>query len=131
MEKKRKWYEITYFVFLALWAISFIVMPFGYEQIAGTLMYVSGGCFWLGMVGTIGSCIIAYALDKKKIGFTCFFNNKVTIIADTMIIIAVVGFIIANELIKNLVVAFLFIAIFVSACGIHGWFNTKKTDKEM
>ena len=123
--RKRNLYKIMYIIFLFLWAASFVIMPFGYmfKESNLTTMYIAGGCFWLGIIGTAISGILSNVRGKRKFGFIRFFTNKVATIVDIVMIVAILGFIISNELIDKLTLSFIFLGVFIFSLGLHCWFN--------
>ncbi len=127
---KKKLYGILYIIFLLILTISFVLMPFGYTQKESsiTLFYVAGGCFWLGMVGTIVSAIIFNIKENRKLSFIRFCKNKFATVTDIVMGVTLIGFIVLNELINNLILSFVLLGVFIFSLGLHCLFNSEEKE---
>ena len=130
---------ILYVTFLMLLAVAFLLMPIASAQKDTTkiLTVISGGFFWIGLVGTI---VMAIKIDKtrkrsgklrdkkskvKQIGLLSFFKNKEAKIADIAMFASIICFIVARICTDNLYWLFTFLATFVFSFGMHCMLNGK------
>lgn len=138
-QKRRKRMFMLYVSFLLVLSISILLMPIASSQKEQTQipMFLSGGCFWLGLIGTI---MMALRINKarkmstmfkdkqsneKQLGLCSFFKNKEAKIADVAMLISVVCFIITRICTENLYWQFIFLALFVFSFGMHCMLNGK------
>ena len=124
-------------VFLLVLSASFLLMPFSMsiDGAINPLIYFSGACFWIGLIGTIGFAISINTLRKsdkefqenyantKRIGIIQFFTNKSAMIADIVMIISLIVLIIVRVLKGNIILSFILIALFVFSFGMHCMLN--------
>lgn len=131
-KQKKYLYEVIYASFLLLWAIAFVLMPFGnkLKESSFILLYVSGGCFWLGLIGTIVAGVLLNIRGNRKFSFVRFFKNKFALATDIAVVVAVVGFIVSNELIDNLILSFVFLGLVICSLGLHFLFNSEEKEKK-
>lgn len=136
-EKKQKTLWLLYILFLAILSFAFIIMPFAssLEERTSILIYISGGIFWMGLIGTIVMAIIINSHRKKSLSFRkehsglkqfgliSFFKNKEAKIADIAMFSTFVGFILAISVIKNIYVIFFCLSLLVCSFGLHCMLN--------
>lgn len=138
-KKRGKIMLLFYGLFLLIWSGSILIMPMASAKKELTMipMYVSGGCFWFGLLGTITTAVIINMFRKKnckykskhhelnQIGLISFFKNKPAIVADVVMFVSIVCFIVAKIWIDNLYLLFICLAIFVFSFGMHCMLNGK------
>lgn len=119
-----------YIGFLALLSVCIAAMAFtsGHK----IPIYIVGGGFWLGLLGTL---VMALRINSRRkasptfqnarqgIGLIRFFSNKWAKIMDTLLIVSVVGFALANVLDWPLPVYFGLFALTVFSFGMHCMLN--------
>ncbi len=133
--RKRKQLMWLYVFFLALLTVSIFLMPVSnIKDDSVVILYLSSATFWIGLVGTIYSAIkinhsrrvyskfndIAW---NRQIGLINFFRNKPAIVFDIIMFVSLVGFVVSEVYIKNLIVTFIFFALFVFCFGMHCMLN--------
>jgi len=123
--------------FLAVLSIGILLMPVGSicKEKTKIVMYLSGLAFWIGIIGTTymtfkinRSRKVSYRFneqfgDRKQFGLIHFFQNKEAMIADLILFISIIGFVIAKICTDQLIVLYTFFAIFVFAFGMHCMLN--------
>ena len=136
-QRRKKKLFIGYVVFLAILAISFLLMPIASanKEKARGLLLLSGNAFWLGLIGTL---LIAVAINKdrknnktyktenskmKQLGLINFFRNQEALVADVLMFVSILGFIITRLCSGNLYWSFIFLALFVFTFGMHCMLN--------
>lgn len=138
-QKRRKRMLILYITFLLVWSIAILLMPIASAQkeITKIPMFISGGCFWIGLLGTttmavkiINSRKRSYRFkDKhpevKQLGLISFFKNKEAVIADIAMFVSIVCFIVTRICTDNIYWLFIFLALFVFSFGMHCILNGK------
>lgn len=126
-----------YVVFLFIFSASFLLMYFGMgaDGMLNPWNIIAGACFWIGLIGTIFSAISINSMrradmefqeshaDIKRIGIIHFFTNKPAIIADTLMMISLIGYIIMRLLKSYNILSYILIAIFVFTFGMHCMLN--------
>lgn len=135
--RKIKIYFILYICFLLMVSVSVILMPFGVgsETENGLPVFVSGGLFWVGLIGVAATAIIINKSRKsdlgfnekyprlKRLGITHFFKNKPAEIADILMFVSFIGFTVLRLFTDSFVLQFIIIALFVFAFGMHCMLN--------
>ena len=125
-----------YTAFLVLLTVAIVLMPIGnaVKEETRWVMYGSGSFFWVGLVGVIGHAI-ALSSQRKKAGCTfkrtggkcCglirFFSNKEATVADIVMLVSIVGFIVAMLCTDALWFVFACFALFVLSFGMHCLLN--------
>ncbi len=136
-ERRRKNMMLLYTVFLGVLSAAFCLMPIGSSMKDETMMYlyIAGVEFWLGLVGTIVMALkinkrrkISYRFNEqyskhKQFGLVHFFQNTEATIADVIMFISIVGLIIAKIWISEIIVFFVFLAVFIFSFGMHCMLN--------
>lgn len=123
--------------FLAALAFGIFLMPIGSLNKDRTIipMYVSGILFWIGIIGTVVMAFrinrsrkISYRFNEqygnlKQFGLIHFFQNQEAVIIDIGMFVSIIAFIIAKICTRNLIVSFIFLALFVFTFGMHCMLN--------
>lgn len=123
--------------FLLILTVSIVLMPFSVSLEEKTYLpvYLTGGLFWIGLIGTIGTAIKInisrkYSRqfnekypDLKQLGVIHFFKNTPAKITDILMVISIVGFIVFRLFSDNIVLQFIIIAVFVFLFGMHCMLN--------
>lgn len=126
-----------FIVFLLVFSISFLFMPFSMSSdgAISLLMYLSGACFWIGLIGTIVFAVLINKsrksdkefqeshADMKRIGIIHFFSNKSAIIVDILMIVSLTALIIVRLFRGSIILSFILISIFVFTFGMHCMLN--------
>ena len=132
--------SISFFFLLAL---SFLTMPLGdggQNGKAFAYTVISGGMFWISIVGAIVTQFILGKRRKKwltknnvknnliqhKIGIFLFFKNKYAVVSDVALVISLIGLamaIIATDGVGY--ICYVFIALLVFSFSMHCVFNGK------
>jgi len=130
---KRLWLRL-FTVFLFIFAISFVLMTFVNvrHKDSGAIIYIAGGMFWAGLIGTVVMTIkinLARIKDrsyKKKYNITMLFNwfsNKKAIWIDLVMIISVIMMILARLLFNKTEIFLVIFAVFIFTFGMHFMLN--------
>lgn len=141
MSLKKRWYIrlVLYMVFLLIWSVAVLVMPIASAQkeVTKIPMYISGGCFWFGLIGTITMAVNINLLRRKnataknkhpegkQLGILSFFRNKWAKIADIVMFASGIGFATVKLWINNIYLLFILAAIFLFSFGMHCMLNGK------
>lgn len=137
LQKQWKRNLFFYVVFLLIWSFSVLLMPIASVQKELTVfpMFISGGCFWIGLIGTILMGVKINRFSKKiyknksyeikKLGLICFFSNKKATITDIVMFVSVVCFIVIKICIDNIYLLFTSVSLFVFSFGMHCMLNGK------
>ena len=137
--RRRKTQLVLYIAFLAVCAISILLMPVaGTEKEASKLLpVIFGGGFWVGLIGTVfvaininnsrkRSYVFKYRYyDAKQFGLISFFKNKEAKIADITMFASIICLIITRIFVDNIYWMFIFLALFVFSFGMHCMLNGK------
>ena len=138
-QMRRKRMGILYAAFLLVLSISILLMPIGSAQKEQSQipMFISGACFWIGLIGTVWMAIKINKARKqsylfkdkqpkvKQFGLICFFKNKEAKVADIAMFASAVGFIITRICTGSFYWLFIFLALFVFSFGMHCMLNGK------
>ena len=133
-QKKQKFFLYT--GFLLLWSLAIAIMPVAsaVKEKTRLLLYFSGAAFWLGAVGTVYMAlqiclsrkdsrhIDVKSIRLKKLGVLNFFQNKAARIADIVMFISIIGFVIIRCT-DVTTVSFIFFAVFIFSFGMHCMLN--------
>ena len=132
---KRSLFALNIF-FLAMLSMSIAIMPYNSNTDGVTNMKIlTGVMFWLGSIGTIlFASIINYfrckdklfnkAAEKyNKLGLTHFFQNLPAKIFDSLLMIALIGFILSLVFNFALSVKFIFLSAIIFSFGMHCMLN--------
>lgn len=112
-------------------------MPIGSIMSETTKMwlYISGTCFWCGLIGTIWLSIRINLYRKKskyfnenseikkQFGLIKFFQNKIATVADIVMFISILALIIEILWINKVMVLYVTIAVLVFSFGMHCMLN--------
>ncbi len=126
-----------YTLFLILCSLAIILMPIVSTENEKLKIFIAldGILFWIGTIGTI---LMALKINKcrknssrfnqmypklKRVGLIHFFQNTEAFIADIVMFVSVIGFILVKILTDNLIVTFIFLGAFVFAFGMHCMLN--------
>ena len=128
-QQKHRLYAFT--VFLTLLSASLPLMPSGLADPPNlTLMYLSGGMFWVGCVGVIAIAVrMARVLrDVSKgmhttIGLWHFFQNPAACVFDILLFIGLSGFLFTRLWAEATLWPFLFLSLFIFSFGMHCMLN--------
>lgn len=126
-----------YILFMVVLAASVLVMPFTSKNgiTNNTLMYISGGLFWLGLIGTIVMAVVINNHRKRnsklsktagsdgQLGLIHFFQNKEASVCDVIMIASLVCFIGSTMIRVDQVVQFILLATFIFSFGMHCMLN--------
>ncbi len=135
--KKRQF--VLYSVFLLIWSIAILLMPIASMQreVTHIPMFISGGGFWIGLIGTIAMAVMINNARKrsdrlrnkrpevKRVGLISFFQNREATIADISMFVSIVCFIVTRICMDNIYWLFVFLATFVFSFGMHCMLNGK------
>ena len=107
------------------------------QEVTKIPMFISGGGFWIGLIGTITMAVkINYSRKKsyrfedkplkvKQLGLISFFKNKEAKVADIAMFASCICFIVTRICTDNLYWLFIFLALFVFSFGMHCMLNGK------
>lgn len=122
--------------FLVILSVSVSIMPYNSKTDGVTDMKIlTGVMFWLGLIGTVFfASLINYFRSKdklfnkaaekyNKLGLTHFFQNLPAKIFDSLLIIALIGFILSLVFNFTLSVKFIFISAIIFSFGMHCLLN--------
>lgn len=117
-------------------SMSIAIMPYNSNKDGVTNMKIlTGVMFWLGLIGTVFfASLINYFRSKdklfnkaaekyNKLGLTHFFQNLPAKIFDSLLIIAVTGFILSLVFNFALSAKFIFISAIIFSFGMHCMLN--------
>jgi len=135
-KQRRQWF-LLYITFLFLLSEAILFMPFANErkETSPTMLYIAGATFWFGLLGVIVMALVINSARKrsqrfnklypglKQLGVVHFFRNKPAVIADLVMFVSIIGFIIATSLRAKLLLSFLLLAISVFSFGMHCMLN--------
>lgn len=138
-QRRRKRMLVLYVTFLLIWSIAVLLMPIASVQKEATKipMFISGGGFWIGLIGTIAMAVkINNAIKRsyrfrdkrpevKQLGLISFFKNREAKIADIAMFVSIVCFIVTRICTDNIYWLFIFLATFVFSFGMHCMLNGK------
>ena len=138
-QKRRKRMLIPYVAFLAIWSIAILLMPFASMKKEATQipMFISGGGFWIGLIGTVAVAVMINNARKrsdrlgkkrpemKQLGLISFFKNREAKIADIVMFVSIICFIVTRICTDNIYWLFIFLASFVFSFGMHCMLNGK------
>jgi len=123
-------------LFLVILSVSVSIMPYNSKTDGVTDMKIlTGIMFWLGLIGTVFfASLINYFRSKdklfnkaaekyNKLGLTHFFQNLPAKIFDSLLIIALIGFILSFVFNFTLSVKFIFISAIIFSFGMHCMLN--------
>jgi len=123
-------------LFLVILSVSVSIMPYNSKTDGVTDMKIlTGVMFWLGLIGTVFfASLINYFRSKdklfnkaaekyNKLGLTHFFQNLPAKIFDSLLIIALIGFILSFVFNFTLSVKFIFISAIIFSFGMHCMLN--------
>jgi len=123
-------------LFLVILSVSVSIMPYNSKTDGVTDMKIlTGVMFWLGLIGTVFfASLINYFRSKDKLfnkaaekynkfGLTHFFQNLPAKIFDSLLIIALMGFILSLVFNFTLSVKFIFISAIIFSFGMHCLLN--------
>ncbi len=128
---------ILYSLFLLMLSVSLLLMPMSdpVESESRVLQIISGGLFWLGLIGTVTAAVLMSRSCKKAshsgkdevkgIGLIRFFKNTEALAADIVMFVAALSFIISRICTDELLLPFIFLSIFVFSFGMHCMLNGK------
>ena len=136
-QKHKKTMFYLYVAFLLIWSIAIVLMPIASAQkdVTKILLFLSGGCFWTGLIGTITMAVKINNARKrshrfreshsklKQLGMISFFKNKEAKITDVTMFVALICFIITRIYADKLYWSFSFLALFVFSFGMHCMLN--------
>lgn len=136
-QRRKKRQFILYIVFLLIWSIAILLMPFAsvYKEVTKILLVVSGGGVWIGLLGTVTMAVKINKARKrsyrfrekypasKHLGLISFFKNKEAGIADIGMFVSIAGFIVTRICSDNIYWLFIFLALFVFTFGMHCMLN--------
>ena len=136
-QRRRKRMLVLYVTFLLIGSIAVLLMPIASVQKEATKipMFISGGGFWIGLIGTITMAVKINKARKrsyrfrekypesKQLGLISFFKNKEAIIADVGMFVSIAGFIVTRICSDNIYWLFIFLALFVFTFGMHCMLN--------
>lgn len=128
---------VLYVTFLLIWSVSVLLMPIASALKSETraLMFVSGGTFWIGAIGTVSTAVaIELARRKspafkekkgesKRIGLICFFKNTKAKIADISMLVSIGGFVLAEIFCDNIYLLFTLFSAAMFSFGMHCMLN--------
>lgn len=128
---------ISYTIFLGILSLAFFFMPFVNQKSEETMipLQITGICFWIGIMGVIISTVFLNRIRKKDstfiqkkknvflVGALCFFQNIYGMIADVLVLVTGIGFVIVINLTSNLYVQFSFLALLIFSLGMHCMLN--------
>ena len=139
---KRKSYKVKRLMFafnilfLVMVSVSVLIMPYNSKTDGVTDMKIlTGAMFWSGLIGTVFfASLINYFRSKdklfnkaaekyNKLGLTHFFQNLPAKIFDSLLIIAVTGFILSLVFNFALSAKFIFISAIIFSFGMHCMLN--------
>ncbi len=137
--RRRERMLILYVTFLLILSIGIMLMPIASVQKEATEipMFISGGCFWIGLIGTVYTTLKINRARKrshrrrnkepeaKQLGLISFFKNREAVIADITMFTSIFCFIIARFCSDNLYLMFIFLALFIFSFGMHCMLNGK------
>lgn len=122
--------------FLVTLSVSVLLMPYNSKTDGVTdVKILTGAMFWLGLIGTVFfASLINYFRSKdklfnkaaekyNKLGLTHFFQNLPAKIFDSLLIIALIGFILSFVFNFTLSVKFIFISAIIFSFGMHCMLN--------
>lgn len=136
LRKKKHMLQI-YAVFLFIWSFSVLLMPIAsaVKDTTRILLVVSGMLFWFGAISTVGiafyinqcrkrsSKLKKETVEKERIGVLQFFRNKHAKMADIVMFVSGIGFILVRFLKDGSFITFAFLAVFVFSFGMHCMLN--------
>ena len=121
-----------YVVFLAILTAAILLMPMtstnGIDNMP--ILYTAGAMFWIGLLGTVIMAICVNSYRKRNIkckdeqvGLVHFFQNPEAKVADIVMIVSVIGFVITMAISANQIVQFILLAVSVLSFGLHCMLN--------
>lgn len=136
---KKKILFFLFLVFLSIFSISFLLMPFSSSLKSDgdpSLIILSGGTFWFGLLGVICTSVAINVLrkkhfrqkTKKSYGAIRFFSNKIAKMFDIAFAVSLLFAFVALVFMKNSVVQFLSIACATFTFGMHWMLNSVNYD---
>lgn len=128
---------LLFMMFLLILSVAIMLMPIASAQkeTARGLLFLSGACFWSGLIGTVTMAVkINNARkrnhrfkekygDLKQCGVVSFFKNKEAKIADITMFASIICFIITKIFADGLYWPFACLALFVFSFGMHCMLN--------
>lgn len=127
--KTKKMFFAFNIFFLALISLSVLIMPYNSEADGVTVTKIlSGAMFWSGSVGTAAFAILTDRLrrndesfdkKRKKSALTHFFQNLPAKIFDSLLISAIVGFILSLAFSFSLSAKLALISAIIFSFGMH------------
>ena len=122
---------------LSLMSLSIAFMPIVSEHRGANILptVFTGLAFWIGLIGTIWIAIWINRCRKKspyfnelypnakQLGVIHFFQNTTAMCVDIAMFVALLGLIITKLTVKQIIVPFAFLAIFVFLFGMHCMLN--------
>lgn len=134
--RRQNKYKI-FVIMLLILSMSFLFMPFGVGlKDKNTIpMFISGGLFWIGFIGTT---VMALNINKsrraspvfkelypvqRQLGLIHFFQNKAAAAADITMCVAILGFVISKWMIASNYGQFAAISLFTFSFGMHCMLN--------
>lgn len=135
--RRRKNKYFLYVCFLLIISVSILLMPYSVASEGETYVpvYITGGLFWGGIIGLAFTVFSINRSRKaslrkekapstpKQLGIIHFFKNTPAKIADIMMILSLVCFIVCSFITNNIFIQFIIIAVFVFSFGMHCLLN--------
>ena len=135
--QRRKRMLYLYIASLVILSLGIALMPFGSAVREKTMLltYTSGMFFWIGIAGTIYMALRinncrrnSYRFNEqvgnmRQLGLIHFFQNTESKIIDIAMFVSIICFIIAKICTSEILLSFIFLALFVFTFGMHCMLN--------
>lgn len=135
--RRRQKMKYVFIGSLFLMSLSIAFMPIASEYRGDSMLptILTGLAFWAGLIGTI---LIAICINRcrkkspyfnelypnaKQLGIVHFFQSKPATVVDITTFVALLGLIITRLTVDQIIIPFVFLAIFVFLFGMHCMLN--------